>query len=121
MEMNSRPIQQAEKDFFSMPLTGTIKDESPSSIVTFPIVPVVAIVTKFDAFLQDMQQKLEEKAEEEDEEVDDDELAKLAVIEAEKRFEQHYKKPLESMKHPPRAVVTLSEGKIAWCAKLHRV
>ena len=119
--MNSRPIQQAEKDFFSMPLTGKIKDEPPSSNLTFRIVPVVAIVTKFDTFLQDMQQKLEEKAEEEGEEVDDDELEKLAVIEAEKRFEQHYKKPLESMKHPPRAVVTLSEGKIVWCAKLHRV
>ncbi|KIK06264.1 hypothetical protein K443DRAFT_635320 [Laccaria amethystina LaAM-08-1] len=92
--MNSRPIQQAEKDFFSMPLT----------------VPIVAIVTKFDTFLQDMQQKLEEKAEEEDEDVqDDDELEKLAVIEADKRFEQHYKKPLESMQHPPRAVVTPSE------------
>ena len=25
MEMNSRPIQQAEKDFFSMPLTGKIQ------------------------------------------------------------------------------------------------
>ncbi|EDQ98322.1 uncharacterized protein LACBIDRAFT_336070, partial [Laccaria bicolor S238N-H82] len=71
--------------------------------------PVVAIVTKFDTFLQDMQQKLEEKAEEEDEEVDDDELEKIAGVEADKRFEQHYKKPLLSMQHPPRAVVTLSE------------
>ena len=88
--------------------------------MTFPIVPVVAIVTKFDTSLQDMQQKLEEKAEEEDEEVDDAELEKLAVTEAEKRFKQHYKKPLESMQHPPRAVVTLSEGEIAWCAKFHR-
>ena len=89
--------------------------------MTFPLVPVVAIATKFDTFLQDMHQKLEEKAEEEDEEVDDDELEKLAVIEADKQFEQHYKKPLLSMQHPPRAVVTLSEGKIAWCAKLRRV
>ena len=120
MEMNSRPIQQAEKDFFSIPLTGTIKNESPSSIVTFPIVPVVAIVTKFDTFLQDMQQKLEEKAEEEVKEVNDDELEKLAVIEADKQFEQHYKKPLLSMQHPPRAIVTLSEGELAWYAKLHR-
>ena len=86
--------------------------------MTFPIVPIVAIVTKFDTFLQDVQQKLEEKAEE-DEEVDDDELEKLAIIEADKRFEQHYKKPLEGMQHPPRAVVTLSEGEIAWCAKLY--
>ena len=121
MEMNSRPIQQAEKDFFSMPLTGEIKDESPSSNVNFSIVPVVAIVTKFDTFLQDMQQKLEEKAEEEDEEVDDDEIEKLAVVEADKQFEQHYKKPLLSMQHPPRAVVTLSEGELAWYAKLYRV
>ena len=89
--------------------------------MTFSVVPVVAIVTKFDTFLQDMQQKLEEKAEEEDEEVDDDELEKLAVIEADKRFEQHYKNPLFSMRHPPRAVVTLSEGEVAWCAKLYRV
>ena len=81
----------------------------------------MAIVTKFDTFLQDMQQKLEESAEEENEEVDDDELEKLAVIEADKQFEQHYREPLESMKHPPRAVVTLSEGKLAWSAKLHRV
>jgi hypothetical protein len=77
--------------------------------VTFPKVPTVVIVTKFDTFLQEMQQKLEEKAEEEDGEVDDDELEKLAVIEADKQFEQPYKKPLESMQHPPRAVVTLSE------------
>ena len=80
----------------------------------------MAIVTKFDTFLQDMQQKLEEKAEEEDEEVDDDELERLAVIEADKRFEQHYRKPLENMQYPPRAVVTLSEGELAWYAKLHR-
>ena len=79
MEMNSRPIQQAEKDFFLMPLTGKIKDKPPSLNVTFRIVPVVAIVTKFDTFLQDMQQKLEEKAEEEDEEVDDDELERRDI------------------------------------------
>ena len=89
--------------------------------MTSSVVPVVAIVTKFDTFLQDMQQKLEEKAEEDDDEVDDDELEKLAVIEADKRFEQHYKKPLLSMQHPPRAVVTLSEGELAWCAKFCRV
>ena len=81
----------------------------------------MAIVTKFDIFLQDMHQKLEEKAEKEDEEFDDDELEKLAATEADKRFEQHYKRPLLSMQHPPRAVVTLSEGEIPWCEKLHRV
>ncbi|KIJ96944.1 hypothetical protein K443DRAFT_269853 [Laccaria amethystina LaAM-08-1] len=93
MEMNSRPIQQAEKDFFSTPLQ----------------VPVVAIVTKFDTFLQDVQQKLEESAEEEDQEVDDDQVEKLAEIQADVQFERHYKGPLNNMKHPPKAVVALSE------------
>lgn len=93
MEMNARPIQQAEKDFFSTPLQ----------------VPIVAIVTKFDTFVQDVQQKLEESAEEEDEEVDDDDVEKLAEIQADMQFEQHYKGPLNDMKHPPKAVVTLSK------------
>lgn len=75
-------------------------------------VPVVAIVTKFDTFLQDVQQKLEESAEEENQEVDDDEVEKLAEIQADMQFEQHYKGPLYDMKHPPKAVVALSEGKI---------
>ena len=75
-------------------------------------VPVVAIVTKFDTFLQDVQQKLEESAEKEDQEVDDDEVEKLAEIQADMQFEQHYKGPLYDMKHPPKAVVALSEGKM---------
>ena len=75
-------------------------------------VPIVAIVTKFDTFLQDVQQKIEERAEEEDEEIDDDEVEKLAITQANVLFEQHYKKPLDDMQHPPKAVVTLSEGKI---------
>ena len=82
----------------------------------FSIVPIVAIVTKFDKFLLETEKKLEEG-----EEVDDDKLEELAVVEAEKLFKQHYEKPLLNMQHPPRAVVTLSEGEIAWCAKLHRV
>jgi hypothetical protein len=75
-------------------------------------VPVVAIVTKFDTFLQDVQQKIEERAEEEDQEIDDDEVERLATVQANVQFEQHYKKPLVDMKHPPKAVVTLSEGKV---------
>ena len=75
-------------------------------------VPIVAIVTKFDTFLQDVQQKLEESAEEEDQEVDDDEIEKLAEIQADMQFEKHYKAPLNNMKHPPQAVVTISEGEI---------
>jgi hypothetical protein len=74
-------------------------------------VPVVAIVTKFDTFLQDVQQKIEEHAEEEDEEIDDDEVERLATTQANVQFEQHYKKALDDMQHPPKAVVTLSEGK----------
>jgi len=69
-------------------------------------------VTKFDTFLQDVQQKLEESAEEEDREVDDDEIEKLAEIQADMQFEKHYKRLLNDMKHPPKAVVTLSEGEI---------
>ena len=75
-------------------------------------VPVVAIVTKFDTFVLGVQQKLEESAEEENQEVDDDEVEKLAKIKAEMEFEQHYKEPLNNMQHPPKAVVTLSEGEI---------
>ena len=81
----------------------------------------MAIVTKFDKFILEMQQKLEEEAEKKGEEVDVDELEKLAVVEADKRFKQHYETPLLNMQRPPRAVVTLSEGEIAWCATLHRV
>jgi hypothetical protein len=69
-------------------------------------------VTKFDTFLQDVQQKLEESAEEEDQEVDDDQVEKLAEIQADVQFERHYKGPLNNMKHPPKAVVALSEGEI---------
>lgn len=73
---------------------------------------MVAIVTKFDSFVQDVQQQMEEAAEEEDTEVDDDEIEKQAVGEAMVRFERHYKQPLETLPFPPKAVVTLSEGKV---------
>ena len=59
-----------------------------------------------------MQQKIEKCAEEEEEEIDDDEVEKLAITQANVLFEQHYRKPLDDMQHPPKAVVTLSEGKI---------
>ena len=66
-------------------------------------------MTKSGAFLQDVQQKL---AEEKGQEVDDDELEKLAEIQADMQFEQHYKGPLNAMKHPPKAVVILPEREI---------
>jgi hypothetical protein len=71
---------------------------------------VVAIVTKFDVFIQDVLQKMEEVAEEEDSEIDDNEIEERATKEAMARFEQHYKQALESLPHPPKAVVALSEG-----------
>ena len=77
-----------------------------------PTVPIVAIMTKFNTFLQDVQQKIEEHAEEKDEEIDDDQVEKVATTQANVQFEQHYKKPLDDMQHPPKAVVMLSEGKI---------
>ena len=112
MEMNSRPIQQAEKDFFSMPSQGIFYNWIFGLKLMPLAVPVVAIVTKFDTFLQDAQQKIEERAEEEDQVIDDDEVERLATVQANVQFEQHYKKPLVDMKHPPKAVVTLSEGKV---------
>jgi hypothetical protein len=74
----------------------------------------VAIITKFDAFVQDVQQRIEEAAEEEGKEVDDDdnEIEKQAAEEAMVQFERYYKQPLDSLPFPPRAVVTLSEGNV---------
>jgi hypothetical protein len=74
---------------------------------------VVAIVTKFDSLAQDVQQEIEEAAEEEQREVDDDEVEKQAFVEAMARFEQHYKHRLQSLPFPPKAVVTLSNGKMS--------
>jgi hypothetical protein len=74
---------------------------------------VVAIVTKFDSFAQDVQQEMEEAAEEEQREVDEDEVEKEAFVEAMARFEQHYKQRLEHLPFPPKAVVTLSNGKMS--------
>ncbi|KZP09570.1 ras-domain-containing protein [Athelia psychrophila] len=92
IEMNARPIQHAEQEFFSKALQ----------------VPVVAIITNFDSFVQDIQQKMEEDADAEGREVDDDELEKEANKEATDKFEKHYKNALQCLPHPPRAVVALS-------------
>jgi hypothetical protein len=114
MEMNSRPIQYAEKEFFSSFSEGSTTDDVLLLKWPYRPVPVVAIVTKFDAFVQDVQQRMEEAAEEEGKEVDDDEneIEKQAAEEAMVQFEQHYKQPLDSLPFPPRAVVTLSEGNV---------
>jgi hypothetical protein len=74
---------------------------------------VVAIITKFDSLAQDVVQEMEEAAEEEEKEVDEDEVEKQAFVEAMARFEQHYKQPLELSPFPPKAIVTLSNGKMS--------
>ena len=56
---------------------------------------------------------MEEAAENEDREVDDDEIEKQAAEEAMARFERHYKRPLECLPFPPKAIVTLSEGNLS--------
>lgn len=74
---------------------------------------MVAIVTKFDSLAQDVVQEIEEAAEEEQREVDEDDVEKQAFVEAMARFEQHYKQPLERLQFPPKAVVTLSNGRMS--------
>jgi hypothetical protein len=73
-------------------------------------VPVLAIVTKFDTFVQDVLQELEEAAEEEGEEVDSLELERKATQLASERFDEHYSKPLMALPYPPRAVLALSDS-----------
>jgi len=68
-------------------------------------VPVVAIVTKFDTFVQDVLQKIEEAAV--DEELDDDTIEKEADGQAKTLYEQHYKQPLQKLPFPPKAVVSM--------------
>jgi hypothetical protein len=113
MEMNSRPLQRAENEFFSTSLQGNKPLIMFASEVTIFPVPVVAIVTKFDSFAQDVQQEIEEAAEEEQREVDEEEVEKQAFVEAMTRFEQHYKQRLERLPFPPKAIVTLSNGKLS--------
>jgi len=93
IEMNSRPIQRAEKDFFS----------------TFWKVPIIAVMSKFDTFVQDILQGLEEAAEANGEEIDDVEFSQRAVEEANLRFNKHYSTALLELPYPPTAVVALSE------------
>ncbi|EKM49680.1 uncharacterized protein PHACADRAFT_179078 [Phanerochaete carnosa HHB-10118-sp] len=92
VEINSRPIQQAEREFFS-----TMKE-----------VPVIAVMTKFDTYVQDVLQELEEAAEKEGRGVDEDELETQATQTAESRFKEHYCAPLQALLFPPKAVVALS-------------
>jgi hypothetical protein len=72
---------------------------------------VLAIVTKFDNFVQDVLQDLEGKAEEEEAAVEQDELEETAQREADAMLTKHYTMPLLALPHPPQAVVSLSQSK----------
>ncbi|KZS91515.1 hypothetical protein SISNIDRAFT_456739 [Sistotremastrum niveocremeum HHB9708] len=100
VQANSRPIQAAEKMFFST------KHGS---------IPVVAVLTKFDTLINTCKQELMAKFDEDDDEMDDDvydaleaDAAMQAEIEAQDKFEKHYRKPLLAMPYPPSDVVKLS-------------
>ncbi|KAG1871531.1 hypothetical protein F4604DRAFT_817052 [Suillus subluteus] len=110
LQTNSRPIQQSEKLFFASEHN----------------VPVIAIFTKFDLFVQDQLQNIMECEEAED--IYDDEAAtdsdldsnegsgqpfqvleERAKLLASQKFEEHYKNVLMKMPHPPKAIVELSD------------
>jgi hypothetical protein len=74
------------------------------------VVPVLAIVTKFDDFVRNILQDLEENAEGE-EEISEEELEENALRTAESIADTHYTKPLMNLPYPPREVVYLSESK----------
>jgi len=88
---NSRPIQQSEELFFS------VKHE----------VPIVAIFTKFDLFVEDQLQDLMENAED-PENLDEDEFEQEALKITLEKFERHYKGALFKKPCPPEAVVAVS-------------
>lgn len=69
------------------------------------LVPVIAILTKFDLLLEEMQQQIEGEEELEDEEAEEEAEKRATMI-----FEEHFKKVLMGMKHPPTHVINLSNG-----------
>jgi len=88
---NSRPIQQSEEMFFS------VKHG----------VPIVAIFTKFDLFVEDQLQELMEKANYSNN-LNEEELENKATKTALEKFEKHYKEELLKKPCPPQAVVAVS-------------
>ncbi|EKM60411.1 uncharacterized protein PHACADRAFT_109866 [Phanerochaete carnosa HHB-10118-sp] len=94
METKSRPIQHAEREFFSNQKQ----------------VPVIAVFTKFEIFVQDVLQELEEAT---DEEEQDDELEIQAAKTAESRFNGNHRAQLEALPFPPKAIVTLSRTHVS--------
>ena len=76
--------------------------------------PIIAVFTKFDILVQDELQRLTESKEDEledDEDIDEEELEKQAEKVAEEKFKKHFQAVLLKKPFPPKAVVTLSNGK----------
>jgi hypothetical protein len=112
--MNSRPIQHAEKEFFGILWQGESLHPPfhRRIILTYAgwIVPVLAIVTKFDSFVQDVLQELEESADERGVEIDEDALESQAQQDAKDMFDVHYNQALRALPYPPKVVLPLSES-----------
>lgn len=72
-------------------------------------VPIVAIFTKFDIFVEDQLQELMENAEN-SENPDEEELEQQAAILTMEKFERHYKGILLKKLCPPQAVVAVSNS-----------
>jgi hypothetical protein len=70
----------------------------------------MAIVTKFDNFVDDMLQELEEQTMEEDINLPEEELKSRALKRAELISTANYTAPLMALPHPPKAVIYLSES-----------
>ncbi|KAE9389436.1 hypothetical protein BT96DRAFT_1003247 [Gymnopus androsaceus JB14] len=77
-------------------------------VLTSSPVPVIVVITKFDAFVRDVLQELEEAADEEGLDMDEDELEKQAVQVAKNRFNECYRPQLQDLPQPPKAIVALS-------------
>lgn len=79
-------------------------------MLTKPIVPVIAVATKFDTFVQGVLQELEEAAEIDGEEIDNEELEAEAETLAKSRFKEYLCTQLNDLPCPPKAIIALSRS-----------
>lgn len=70
---------------------------------------MIAIVTKFDNFLEDILQDLEESA---DDGILEAQLNTMAQEKARSILQEHFIQPLMALPNPPKAIVHLSESKL---------
>ena len=78
-------------------------------------VPVIAIFTKFDDYVEDVVQQLQEEAEDEGRSATMSEIDALAARKAEESFGINYRAQLEKLPHPPEAIVCLSRRTFNVC------